>query len=261
MTPLVVANWKAHGNRDFVARLAAAWPALTDAVEVVLCPPWGYLSLVATTFAKHSLRYGVQTTAVAPQGAFTGENTAEMARDLGADFAIVGHSERRRLFGETSDVVAAKFAAALRAGLTPILCVGETQDQRQRGVAEATVCSQLRTVADAVADAGADAGADTIWKSAVIAYEPLWAIGTGDTASPAQAQAMHRTIRAWLPPDARATRLLYGGSVNADNAHALFAEPDIDGALIGGASLDAKAFTAICLTAARSSKRENHPPT
>ena len=241
MTPLVVANWKMHGDKDFVARFARAWRA-PPGVDVVICPSWGYLDCAVSAFAGRGVRFGVQTTASEPSGAFTGENAAEMARDLGAAFAVVGHSERRQMFGETDAVVAKKFRAAGRAGLTPILCVGEDRTERLAGNAEQVVRGQL----DAVARA---AGPDAL-RDAVLAYEPVWAIGTGETATPAQAQSMHAAIRGALPNGGRAARVLYGGSVKAANAARIFAEPDVDGALVGGASLDANEFAAICLAAA-----------
>ena len=239
--PLVVANWKSHGSKNFVDGFAADWRAPPDAVDVVVCPPWGYLQRTAEALAGTQVRFGVQSTSAEPEGAFTGEHAAEMARDLGAEFAIVGHSERRSLFAETDALVARKFQAACRASLTPILCVGESAAARKRGEAEAVVRAQLDSV---TAHCGARALAD-----AVIAYEPVWAIGTGATATPEQAQAMHRFIRGRLPDAGQGTRVLYGGSVNADNAAALFAQADVDGALVGGASLDAAAFFAICLAA------------
>lgn len=236
-----------HGTAAAVAAYVARWQGVPPTVDAVICPPWAYLDRFVAAFSEHGVRFGVQSTAVAPAGACTGEHAAEMARDLGAEFAIVGHSERRRLCGETDAVVATKFQAAVRAGLTPILCVGETLDERRRGDADAVVVAQL----DAV---GARCG-PSAWENAVIAYEPVWAIGTGETASPAQAQAMHAAIRAHLAASsaslARATRILYGGSVNANNAEDLFIEPDIDGGLIGGASLDAVEFAGICCAAAR----------
>ena len=169
-----------------------------------------------------------------------------MARDLGAEFAVVGHSERRGQFNESNDLVAAKFEAAKRAGLTPILCVGETAAQRRRGMAVRTVLEQL--------DAVAESAGHGAFESAAIAYEPVWAIGTGQTATPSQAQEMHAAIRAHLAGLSRSesapqVRLLYGGSVNAGNAAALFAQQDVDGGLVGGASLDAAQFSAICYAA------------
>ena len=243
---LVVANWKMHGDLAFVRAFASAWPDVAPACEVVLCPPWGYLPHVRALFENTDVRFGVQNVGVAASGAFTGEHAAQMGRDLGASYAIVGHSERRCLFAETDAVVAAKFRAAQGAGLTPILCVGETLEQRRRGAAVATVLAQLRAVADA---AGAAA-----FENAVVAYEPVWAIGSGETATPQRAQEMHAAIRADLMRGhasvAHTVRLLYGGSVTADNAAALFAEQDIDGGLVGGASLDAEVLAAICCAVA-----------
>ena len=242
----VAANWKMHGTRQMVLDYASDWPDAPSEVDIVLCPPWGYLDRVRSAFDGKGIRFGVQDTAIEPLGAFTGEHAAEMARDLGAEFAIVGHSERRRLFGETDEVVAGKFAAALRAGLTPILCVGETLDERRQGAAETVVTRQLDAVVDRC-------GAPTL-AGCVIAYEPVWAIGTGETATPAEAQDMHAAIRAKLVREgvalADSVRIVYGGSVKAANARDLFAEADIDGALVGGASLDAVEFAEICCAAA-----------
>ena len=237
-------NWKMHGTAAALAAFAAAWRPAPAAVDVLLCPPLGYLRQAAPLGAQ-GVQLGAQNVAVAPGGAFTGEHSAEMARDLGAAFAIVGHSERRRLCGETNAVVAAKFAAAQRAGLVPILCVGETLAERQRDSARSVVLGQLDAV---LRHAGAAA-----FETAVVAYEPVWAIGTGETASPADAQAMHAAIRGHLARAAGAAaegvRILYGGSVNGGNAAALFAAPDVDGGLVGGASLDAREFAAICCAA------------
>ena len=212
------------------------------AVDVVICPPLAYLDRLAATLGG-DVRLGVQDVAVEPSGAYTGEHAAEMARDLGATFAIVGHSERRQLFGESDAVVAAKFGAARRAGLVPILCLGETLAERRAGQAEARVVAQLDRVIE-------HAGVSAFDEEVVIAYEPVWAIGTGETATPAQAQGMHGTIRARLgevaAAVAEAVRVVYGGSVNVENAGELFAQPDIDGGLVGGASLDALTFARIC---------------
>ena len=234
-----------HGSVERVDSFAAGWREAPAGVDVVFCPPWAYLAQAAAAL-RGSLRLGVQNVAVAPAGAFTGEHAAEMARDLGAAFAIVGHSERRHLFGETDALVARKFQAAQRAGLTPILCVGETLAQRRRGEAETVVRAQL--------DAVRTRCGPLAFAAAVIAYEPVWAIGTGETAAPEQAQAMHRAIRERLASEdealAATVRIVYGGSVKATNAEALFAAPDIDGGLVGGASLDAAEFAAICAAAA-----------
>ena len=245
MGSLVVANWKMHGSVAFVDDYAAGWQAPPPQVDAVLCPPFAYLPRLAAALAGRRARFGVQNVAVQPAGAFTGEHAAPMARDLGAEFAIVGHSERRALFAETDAVVAAKFAAARDAELVPILCVGETLAERRAGRARDVVLRQFDAVVD---HCGASALAD-----AVLAYEPVWAIGSGETASPAQAQEMHAVLRqrvADVLGDAAGVRILYGGSVNAANAGALLAAPDVDGALVGGASLDAAEFAAICCAAA-----------
>ena len=246
MGSLVVANWKMHGSVAFVDDYAAGWQAPPPQVDAVLCPPFAYLPRLAAALDGRRARFGVQNVAAQPAGAFTGEHAAPMAHDLGAEFAIVGHSERRALFAETDAVVAAKFAAARDAELVPILCVGETLAERRAGRARDVVLGQLDAVVD---HCGASALAD-----AVLAYEPVWAIGSGETASPAQAQEMHAVLRqrvAEVLGDAAASvRILYGGSVNAVNAGALLAGPDVDGALVGGASLDAAEFAAICCAVA-----------
>ena len=244
--PLIVANWKMHGDTTQVAAFVSAWrdgSSHAPHIDIVLCPPLAYLGLLATALRGRSIQFGVQNIWVAPAGPFTGEHAAEMARDLGAEFAIVCHSERRGQFDETNALAAAKFQAAKRAGLSPILCVGETATQRRCGDAVGTVLEQLDAV---VEEAGIGA-----FENAAIAYEPVWAIGTGQTATPQQAQEMHAAIRAYLCRRDSATqvRLLYGGSVNPDNAVALFAEQDVDGGLVGGASLDAARFLAICFAA------------
>lgn len=242
--PLVAGNWKMHGTTEELAAFAAAWRPAPATVEVLLCPPLGYLRQAASLRVR-GVQLGAQDVAAAAGGAFTGQHSAAMAKDLGAAFAIVGHSERRRLCGETNAVVAEKFVAAGRAGLVPILCVGETLAERRGGSARGVVLGQLDAV---LRHAGAAAFA-----TAVVAYEPVWAIGTGETASPADAQAMHAAIRGHLAnvAEARAdgVRILYGGSVNGGNAGALFAAPDVDGGLVGGASLDAREFAAICCAA------------
>ena len=246
--PLVAGNWKMHGSTQALEAFASAWRQPPAGVDVLLCPPFGYLRQ-ASALRLRGIALGAQNVATAGSGAFTGEHSAAMAKDLGARFAIVGHSERRRLFGETDAVVAEKFGSAQAAGLVPILCVGETLTARRAGAAETTVLRQLDAVLAAV-------GAAT-FAGAILAYEPVWAIGTGETATPAQAQSMHRAIRAHLAAagaqgegSAERQRILYGGSVTASNAAALFAERDVDGGLVGGASLDASEFAAICCAAA-----------
>ena len=231
--PIVAGNWKMHGSRSRIEDFARSLEGC-EGVDVVLFPPATYLSLAVERL--EGVKIGVQNVHFEEAGAFTGEVAAEMAAELGARYVLVGHSERRRLFCETDDVVAAKYRAAVRAGLIPILCVGETLEERRQGREGAVVLSQL----DAVLN-GSTMG------SAVVAYEPVWAIGTGETATPAQAQAMHATIRGALPD--RDACILYGGSVTAENAGALFAEDDIDGGLVGGASLEPASFNAIIYAA------------
>ena len=240
-----------HGDVGFVAEFAAQWREASTPpdVDIVICPPLAYLDRLVAALDGKGIRFGVQNVAVEPSGAYTGEHAAEMARDLGAEFAIVGHSERRQLYAESDAVIAAKFVAARRAGLAPILCVGESLAERRAGRAEATVLAQLDQVLAHIVD-------DTV----VVAYEPVWAIGTGETATPAQAQRMHGRIRArlaWLDDSlAEASRIVYGGSVNVGNAEDLFAEADIDGGLVGGASLDPVALAAICDAASRSANAQ-----
>ena len=241
--PLIAGNWKMHGSAafvgDFCGELREA--RLPEAVTVVLLPPVAYLAQTVAAVAGLGIDCGAQNAYVESAGAFTGEVAPEMVGDLGGSWVLVGHSERRRYFAETDDLLAGKFAAALRAGLTPIFCVGETLEQRGEGRAEAVVCEQIAAVADRVGVAAFVQG--------VVAYEPVWAIGTGETATPEQAQAMHSLIRGEIAAlDASAgsaMRVLYGGSMNAGNAGQLLSQPDIDGGLIGGASLQAAEFLQI----------------
>jgi triosephosphate isomerase len=206
-----------------------------DAVEVAVCPPYPYLEQVSELLAGTPLAWGAQNMSEHAQGAYTGEVSAAMLREFGCRYAIVGHSERRQLYGESDAQVAAKFAAARSAGITPILCVGETLEEREAGRTEEVVARQLGAILKSK-----DFG------NAVLAYEPVWAIGTGRNATPDQAQAVHAFLRARLSAD---VRILYGGSVKAANAAAIFAMPDIDGGLIGGASLDPRDFAAIVAAA------------
>ncbi|MEE4161071.1 MAG: triose-phosphate isomerase [Woeseiaceae bacterium] len=247
---LVAGNWKMNGdsaaNAALVASIVAGQPA-SDNVELLVCPPYPYLAAVADGVRDSRVRLGAQNVSEHARGAYTGEVSAPMLSDIGCDYVIVGHSERRAMYGETSKIVAAKFAAVLREGLTPILCVGETLEDREAGKTEAVIDEQL----DAVLDT---AGADGIGK-AVIAYEPVWAIGTGKTATPDQAQEVHRHLRSRIAAHdagvAAAVQILYGGSVNGENAEGLFGMPDIDGGLVGGASLKAADFLAIADAASR----------
>ena len=248
---LVAGNWKMNGdtaaNAELITGILAGVPA-PNTVTVLVCPPFAYLAAVAAQLTGSSVLVGAQNVSEHEAGAYTGEIAPAMLADIGCEYVIVGHSERRSLYGETSQVVAEKFKAALNAGLRPILCVGETLAARESGHTESVIDEQLAAVVDA---AGIDA-----FESAVVAYEPVWAIGTGVTASPEQAQDVHWHIRAVLaehsPGVAEAIQILYGGSVKGDNAAALFAMPDIDGGLIGGASLKASEFLAIAKAAALS---------
>lgn len=238
-----------HGSRAANAPLLAAVKAgagRAAGVSIAVCVPFPYLQETAAALAGSAVAWGAQTLSEHDAGAYTGEVSGGMLRDFGCTYVIVGHSERRALYGEDDARVAAKFAAARRAGLTPILCVGETLEERERGRTESVVARQLAAVIDANATAALG--------QAVVAYEPVWAIGTGRTATPAQAQAVHEFIRARVAASDRALAaslpILYGGSVKPGNAAELFAQADVDGGLIGGASLLAADFIAICVAAA-----------
>ena len=234
---LVAGNWKMHGTAASAAQLASQlarqW-ADADAAEVIVFPPTVHIATVASVLVDSSVAIGAQNLSQFESGAFTGEISAAMLVDLGCKYVLVGHSERRTVFGESSHCVAEKFVAAQAAGLIPILCVGETLQQRQQGQTMTVVADQIAAV---VEQAGLDRVCD-----GVIAYEPVWAIGTGETASPQQAQQVHQGIRAQLGDAGIDTSLLYGGSVNGDNARQLFGQPDINGGLVGGASLEADSF-------------------
>jgi len=250
--PLVIGNWKMHGSQcTNEVLLDALLPALAglEGVEVVLCPPSPYLSQVDARLGGTAIALGAQNLNARESGAYTGEVSALMLKDLHCRYVLIGHSERRSLYGETDADTAQKFAAAKAAGLIPVLCVGETLQERHKGETEAVVARQLQAVIDAL-------GIEALG-GAVIAYEPVWAIGTGETATPAQAQAVHAFIRRLLAHQSKAIAdrvpLLYGGSVKADNAAALFGQADVDGGLVGGASLNAGAFSRICATAAQHS--------
>lgn len=234
-----------HGDRAGSAALVDAVIAGLDAaglVEVVVCPPAVLIPHIAQRIAGVPVSLGGQNLSEHDEGAYTGEISGAMLADAGCTYCIVGHSERRSLYGETSAVVAGKFRAAQQAGLTPILCVGETLGEREADRMESVIAGQL----DAVV---ATTGVDSL-RSALVAYEPVWAIGTGRTATPEQAQAAHHFIRERIAASSRQVadglRVLYGGSVKPDNAGGLFSQPDIDGGLIGGASLKADQFMAIC---------------
>ncbi|HVC11039.1 MAG TPA: triose-phosphate isomerase [Burkholderiales bacterium] len=245
---LVAGNWKMHGslaaNRALLDAILSGIGRLPG-VECAVCVPFPYLAQVAERLAGSSLAWGAQNLSEYAQGAHTGEVSAAMLAEFGCRYAIVGHSERRQLYGESDAQAAGKFVAAQASGLIPILCVGETLAERDAGRTDATVGRQLDAV---VAKAGAAAFA-----GAVLAYEPVWAIGSGRTATPEQAQAVHAFLRERLAAADRAVaaelRILYGGSVKPDNAAAIFAMPDVDGGLIGGAALVANDFLSICRAA------------
>ncbi len=240
---IVAGNWKLHGTRAFATQLVGELAATgaKPGVELVVLPPMPYLGDLIEDFEGSAIAFGAQDVSSNEKGAYTGEVSAAMLVDVGARYGLVGHSERRQYHAESSELVARKFLAARNAGLTPILCVGETLEQREAGQTEQVIAAQLEPV---LALAGVQA-----FEAAVVAYEPVWAIGTGRTASPAQAQAVHAFIRGVVSAhDARigdCLPLLYGGSVKPDNAAELFAQPDVDGGLVGGASLVAADFLAI----------------
>ncbi len=241
---IVAANWKLNGSLEMAKSLVMAIDTHSDGLEgvdAVICPPFPYLNAVAANISASNVHLGAQSVAEKQDGAYTGEVSAEMVAEMGCTYAIVGHSERREYYGETDAIVAAKFLRIQAAGLLPILCVGESLQQREQGIMQDTIVRQVNAV---VAEAGI-----SNMQNAVLAYEPIWAIGTGKTASPDQAQEVHAIIRSEIAKQsgdiAQGLRILYGGSVKANNAAELFSQPDIDGGLIGGASLDAEQFNAI----------------
>jgi triosephosphate isomerase len=238
---LVVGNWKMHGthasNEVLLEGLRSAGPLPCDAA---VCVPFPYLAQAAERLARSPLAWGAQDCSAFEEGAYTGEVSAVMLADFGCRYVIVGHSERRALHAESDQTVADKARAALARGVTPIVCVGETLAQREAGETEVIVKRQLSAVIHTLGHCAGEM---------VVAYEPVWAIGTGHSASPEQAQAVHALLRSQLQAATRhagGMRLLYGGSVKPDNAATLFAQPDIDGGLIGGAALKAADFLAIC---------------
>jgi triosephosphate isomerase len=248
---LVAGNWKMHGTRASArALLDAIATAPAPACDVAVFPPFPYLAELIAAHAHEPIAFGAQDVSAQAQGAYTGEVAASMIKDLGARYTLVGHSERRQYHAETSQLVAAKFEQAQAAGLIPVLCVGETLEQRDAGQTEAVIAAQV----DAVL---ARSGVGSL-VAAVVAYEPVWAIGTGRTATPEQAQAVHAFIRGKVRGEnatiSGSLQILYGGSVKAGNAAQLFAQPDVDGGLVGGASLVAAEFIAICAAAGSNTK-------
>ncbi|MDN3523928.1 triose-phosphate isomerase [Halomonas sabkhae] len=246
-TPLIAGNWKMNGSRSLVESFGQALgdAALPSQLDVALMVPFPYLEAAARALSGSRAALGAQTLSDQASGAYTGEVSGEMLRELGASLVLVGHSERRTLFNEDDAAVLARVQRALDAGLRPILCLGETLAERDAERSEAVVLGQLDAVLNGLEPDQR--------QQLVIAYEPVWAIGTGRTATPEQAQAMHAAIRRRLASHAEAlaaaTPLLYGGSMKADNAAELLAQPDIDGGLIGGASLKIDDFLAICQSA------------
>ena len=243
--PLIIANWKMNGdlatNTKLIHQLLTQINAIED-IDIAVCPPYPYLTQVGEQLSPSLVKLGAQNVSAFDVGAYTGEVSTAMLSELGCSYVLLGHSERRNLFQESNDQITAKFKAAINADLIPVLCVGETLIQRQHNETQAVIAAQIQAVLDKVGIEG--------FTNAVVAYEPIWAIGTGETATKEQAQIVHARIRAQLAEYdveiASTLQILYGGSVNADNAHALFSQQDIDGGLIGGASLDADAFQQIC---------------
>lgn len=244
---LVAGNWKMHGSLQQNAALLerVKTGVLGLSCEVAVCPPYPYLAQVQALLTGSGVSWGGQSVSEHPVGAFTGEVSAAMLNDFGCRYVLVGHSERRSLFGETDAVIAAKFASVQKAGLVPVLCVGETLGEREAGLTASVVSRQVSAVIDLL---GVGALA-----SAVVAYEPVWAIGTGVTATPQQAQEVHSAIRRQVAEldaaVANGLRILYGGSVKPQSAVELFGQADVDGGLIGGAALVADDFLAICRAA------------
>ncbi|WP_457676779.1 triose-phosphate isomerase [Thiolapillus sp.] len=246
--PLVAGNWKMNGSLASVRELLAGLKAGIGDVkvaEVAVCPPAVFIPEVQAQLEGTPIAWGGQDLSVHESGAYTGEIAGPMLTDFGCKYVIIGHSERRTYHGETDQLVAEKFTAARKAGLVPLFCIGETQEERESGVTEEVVARQI----DAVID---HCGVDMLGEG-VIAYEPVWAIGTGLTATPEQAQEVHAFIRQRIAQSsasvAEGLRILYGGSMKPDNAAELLAKPDIDGGLIGGASLKAEDFLGICTAA------------
>ena len=248
--PIVAGNWKMHGSRAENARLieeiVGGYPAKADA-DCIVCPPFVYLQEVGRLLRDTPIALGAQDTCAEAHGAFTGEISAAMLKDVGCRYVLVGHSERRLLYRESDQLVARKFTAAHAKALIPVLCVGEQLSDREAGRTEEVIARQLEVVLELC-------GPEVVGQG-VVAYEPVWAIGTGRNATPQQAQDVHAFIRARIAArDARIaadTRILYGGSVKAGNAAELFGMPDVDGGLIGGASLKADEFLAILVAAGR----------
>ena len=247
MKKLIAGNWKMNGgleaNQSLLASILAGLPADRSGCDVAVCVPMPYLAQVQSVLAHSGLVWGAQDVSTHDKGAYTGETSAGMLREFGCRYVLVGHSERRQFHAETDAAVAMKAQRALAAGITPIVCVGETLSEREQGLTMAVVKRQLASVIHAVGHCASEI---------VVAYEPVWAIGTGKTASPEQAQEVHAVLRGQLVAacgQVSGQRILYGGSMNAANAAVLLAQPDIDGGLIGGAALKAEDFLSIIRSA------------
>jgi triosephosphate isomerase len=245
---LIAGNWKMNGTRESIKHLLDGIKDGMHEVQnarVAVCAPFVYLADVEAHLQGSPIGWGAQNVSTEAKGAFTGEISADMLKDFHCQYVIVGHSERRTLYGETDELVANKFGVVLEAGMTPIFCIGETLEEREKGITEEVVARQVRAVLDGH-------GAKALSKG-VIAYEPVWAIGTGKTATPEQAQEVHAYIRGLVAEADKAVAdeiiIQYGGSMNAGNARELLAMADIDGGLIGGASLKADDFLTICKSA------------
>jgi triosephosphate isomerase len=243
---LVIGNWKMNGSRGAAAELIQELKStlVGASATVAVCPPFVYLAQLETLLQGSAIALGAQNLSAEPEGAFTGEVSATMLREFGCRYVLVGHSERRALYGEDDAAVARKVQAALGADLIPVVCIGETLAQRDAGATLEVIAAQMDAV---LAQTEPAALPQLVW-----AYEPVWAIGTGRTAEPAQAQEVHAFVRERLrsvSPEAAQVSVLYGGSVKADNAAQLFAQTDVDGGLVGGASLNAAEFSAICRAA------------
>ena len=235
--PLLAGNWKMHGKANSATELVEQLAAHEDTfsgVDMIVFPPAVHLSAVVDALASSVIDVGGQNMSQHDDGALTGEISGAMLKDIGCDYVLVGHSERRTVFAESNNEIAEKFNTAQAQGLTPVLCVGESLQQRQQGQTVKVVTEQIAAVINRV-------GIENLCRG-VIAYEPVWAIGTGEVATPEQAQSVHAEIRSQLGLQGADTQLLYGGSVNASNAAELFAQPDINGGLVGGASLKAQEF-------------------
>jgi triosephosphate isomerase len=246
-TPCIMGNWKLNGDKAFTQNLIKGVMAQTQHVncDVVVCPPFVFVQNAVMAAANSHVKVGAQNVATEVSGAYTGEVSAPMLKDVGCEYVIIGHSERRQYYGDTDEVVVQKVRQTLGAGLVPVLCMGETQKEHESGNTEQVVGGQLQAVLSAF-----DASE---LQNMIVAYEPVWAIGTGLTATPEQAQAVHAFLRGLITAKdeslGASTRILYGGSMKPDNAPELLAQPDIDGGLIGGAALKVDMFAGICAAA------------